>query len=75
MISPRVLFLLLFAVVLVLRLGHQSIVWVEEGYPAAAALARVAAHAAQARGQGGSVGAGVAAVEAALAALCAGGRG
>lgn len=39
MISPRVLFLLLFAVVLVVRLGHHSIVWVEEGYPAAAALA------------------------------------
>ncbi len=39
MTRARVLFPLLFAVVLAVRLGHAGIVWVEEGYPAAAALA------------------------------------
>jgi hypothetical protein len=39
MTRARVLFPLLFAVVLAVRLGHHALVWVEEGYPAAAALA------------------------------------
>lgn len=38
MTNPRVLFPLLFVAVLAVRLGHVGVVWVEEGYPAAAAL-------------------------------------
>ncbi len=35
---PRVAFALMFACVLAVRLTHSGIVWVEEGYPSAAAL-------------------------------------
>lgn len=35
--TARLYYALLFAVVLLLRLCHRDIVWVEEGYPLAAA--------------------------------------